>query len=1266
MLSACDNTPLRLDGSTSVGGGAKELAFRWRAVPTACDNYYLVQAALDAANEGGQVDVMELSAALNGGSTFSFRLIVENFLGAISSPVAVVVSRAAAPIPEMSIDTPSQMPVRLGAEISLQANVALPGCYAGLDRVVDYTWIALTPTVLPGYNVAAAAPLLPLSTGNRAELGLAALPLKHGLAYTFEVSGCMRNPFVCGIAQASVVLIDEPLQAAISGAYRRVGRTTAFTLCACATTYDPDSETAFCAAGVDGTDDPCTSEDTRCGSLTFEWSCSGGIGTNSTATRCDGLLPPTVDACRWIVPPGALPRGDYLFRLSVRATDGAMAPAVTYAAVEVIADAPPTVEIEPLADPFGESSLNRRESPNANERFVIEGRASVPAVAYAISGGRVVYDDPSYSGLRYEWVASPWINLSSPLVAQQIRDTSAEDSARLILQPYALVPGATYRFELRATYEGATGVSAVDVTVNQPPWGGELTLWPEFGAGRPAVALQAVTLRARCWQDEAEDLPLEYAFAFQQLDLGVEAEEVPLAAKSVTAYKIMRMSPGGLALHGEVFDSWGAFVRVSRRLTVGDVPCGSLEGELAASMRRVSDARALGLGDQATLEAHVTYQALIRGASRCTTEQNASGGTDASGGAASLVESLVNAVDDSPRDAKALTTRAATLKGLTEHGSQLTTTALAGGASLAAKLASAAAETGVDPAGAAALVASFSQMLKAANAERAASSHRRLSQAATSDLNEKLVGGVSTLRGALATTLLVGETPNAAVAPGLGTRVGVASACVPLPDFEGAAVDGMLAGGFAIPDGQLECCDEPDRRLRRLNARGVLHQRHARRKHTRRLQHALRRRQLASDNGPSNGTGTDVNASASTNIDTASLERPPSPAPQPQACVSDRVETGITSFTTNVHGANDTSELMGQVQSVLLMQEGNEVKVTNTSAPIRIKVPLPSGAALSDHDRHFIKALRVHRICDRPPPSPAPPTPPPPAQPPAPPPPSPPPFQPAMAPLPPPPPAPLLPPASPPPPPSPLPSPPPASPPPSPSPPSPPPSPPPRPSHSPPSPLLPPYSPGGAPRPPPPHSPPPLSPPPWPAPPSPPQPHTPLSAPPSPPRHPPPPPRQAPHPPPSPPSPPLPPPPAPPWCPGVAPARPPPAPPSPPPTLPLPPLRPLWPAWPPDTQQDTLPAGCSLVYGDGDCNELDYCSQHGACVDGLCVCHLGFRGLACNAEVRCRYWDVGDQAWSEQGCEKVAPPSGPDGYLHCDCTHLTDFGGISVNITYCL
>ena len=84
------------------------------------------------------------------------------------------------------------------------------------------------------------------------------------------------------------------------------------------------------------------------------------------------------------MPAGALPRGEYIFQLSVRATDGATAAAVTHALVEVVADTPPTVEIDPLADPFGESSLNRRERANANERFVIEGRASVPAVGYEI------------------------------------------------------------------------------------------------------------------------------------------------------------------------------------------------------------------------------------------------------------------------------------------------------------------------------------------------------------------------------------------------------------------------------------------------------------------------------------------------------------------------------------------------------------------------------------------------------------------------------------------------------------------------------------------------------------------------------------------------------------------------------------------------------------------------------------------------------------------------------------------------------------------
>ena len=65
-----------------------------------------------------------------------------------------------------------------------------------------------------------------------------------------------------------------------------------------------------------------------------------------------------------------------------------------------------------------------------------------------------------------------------------------------------------------------------------------------------------------------KDLPLEYAFAFEQVDLGQEAQEVALGAKSVTAYKVMRMSPGGFALHGEVFDSWDRTLTLTLTLTL--------------------------------------------------------------------------------------------------------------------------------------------------------------------------------------------------------------------------------------------------------------------------------------------------------------------------------------------------------------------------------------------------------------------------------------------------------------------------------------------------------------------------------------------------------------------------------------------------------------------------------------------------------------------------------------------------------------------------
>ena len=92
-----------------------------------------------------------------------------------------------------------------------------------------------------------------------------------------------------------------------------------------------------------------------------------------------------------------------------------------------------------------------------------------------------------------------------------------------------------------------------------------------------------------------------------------------------------------------------------------------------------------------------------------------------------------------------------------------------------------------------------------------------------------------------------------------------------------------------------------------------------------------------------------------------------------------------------------------------------------------------------------------------------------------------------------------------------------------------------------------------------------------------------------------------------------------------------------------------------------LTDSCKLVYGRGDCSELHFCYGRGNCSGvGLCDCYTGYSGVDCSIEVKCQYWDHGNSAWSSEGCVQAPPPSGPDGLLHCDCNHLTDFGGIGI------
>ena len=101
------------------------------------------------------------------------------------------------------------------------------------------------------------------------------------------------------------------------------------------------------------------------------------------------------------------------------------------------------------------------------------------------------------------------------------------------------------------------------------------------------------------------------------------------------------------------------------------------------------------------------------------------------------------------------------------------------------------------------------------------------------------------------------------------------------------------------------------------------------------------------------------------------------------------------------------------------------------------------------------------------------------------------------------------------------------------------------------------------------------------------------------------------------------------------------------------------------------PTFCEYIYGLGDCSDLNYCGiglygrnnfvSHGVCEAGLCLCDTGYTGNDCSEQVDCKYWDTRSESWSTEGCIASPPPSRrPDGFLHCNCTHLTDFGGVTL------
>ena len=101
------------------------------------------------------------------------------------------------------------------------------------------------------------------------------------------------------------------------------------------------------------------------------------------------------------------------------------------------------------------------------------------------------------------------------------------------------------------------------------------------------------------------------------------------------------------------------------------------------------------------------------------------------------------------------------------------------------------------------------------------------------------------------------------------------------------------------------------------------------------------------------------------------------------------------------------------------------------------------------------------------------------------------------------------------------------------------------------------------------------------------------------------------------------------------------------------------PALAPPGEAGSGPSGATPCFPGGCLSGAD-CSSHGDCVRGVCECHAGYLGENCSVVATCLFWDdAGNGSWSDRGCVQAAAPTRrTDGFVHCRCNHLTDFGGV--------
>ena len=371
-----------------------------------------------------------------------------------------------------------------------------------------------------------------------------------------RVVGCLQSsPGLCGEAEVSVTLRDSPLVARIVGGNRAVGVDDGLELDASASA-DPDDPAA---------------------ALGYKWSCSPADMESPCPQLSDLSAVPSLALL-----PGGLQPGTFVFGVNVSKASGEVATASV--TITVVAGSAPAVSVQ----------APKAAKHNANE-------------ALRLLGSAVLEQNGTASALALAWSCTPDIGaLSDPLITR-----TGWRQANLVVLPGVLPSGCadgacSYTFTLTATHQAPAGLRAAfaqqTIVMNVPPRGGAFEVVPSTGYELNAT----FALRASYWADDADDLPLSYAFGFSRSS-GTDANGAatvvePLSGSFSLASRLDVLLPAGsLTLIVTVQDRLGASVVATADTTV--LPLPSISAAVVDSVLKQAR-EALQSGDpQATTQA---------------------------------------------------------------------------------------------------------------------------------------------------------------------------------------------------------------------------------------------------------------------------------------------------------------------------------------------------------------------------------------------------------------------------------------------------------------------------------------------------------------------------------------------------------------------------------------------------------------------------------------------------------------------------------------